>query len=110
MKAIKFLTSLPWTDKTLYNWFCSAVKGVRFRYKIDNNYCCWPDGFINIKGDELENYRYRYWITPQQGTGMWGLIGVLLHEAHHAEGYPHTAPNGINDQSINEMGAWGIQY
>jgi hypothetical protein len=48
------------------------------------------------------------WIDMQSGTGVSGLLDVMAHEARHSEGYPHRC--GTNDQTLQEMGAWGVEY
>jgi len=92
---------------------------VRFRGDIANSSCCGPDGMINVK-------------TPVESVGGRGQSGVglaitqpgsriptdfrmlasflqlLVHEARHRDGKPHTC--GPRDQTISEMGAWGAAW
>jgi hypothetical protein len=109
IKALQFDIPPPWTKgHSLYDWLRGAVRGVRFR-NLSSSACCEPAGVINIRGDELTQPRYREWINPQAGTGMDGLVAVILHEARHAEGWPHTC-GPDRDQTLVEMGAYAVQY
>jgi hypothetical protein len=49
--------------------------------------------------------RYSGYGTPQPAAVM---AAVLLHEARHAEGYPHTCQQ-VYDQTEAEGGAWAVQ-
>jgi hypothetical protein len=57
-----------------------------------------------------------YWngIDENHPGGIAGLVGLLVHEARHAEGYPHTcaydeaAGGYTDDQTMEEMGAWAV--
>lgn len=102
MQILPFETRLPWTSKSLYDWFTNAARGIRFRSDIDFSFCCDPNGFINIQTKNLG--------ATQFNTSEWlGTLMVLfVHEARHNEGLPHTC--GSWDQTLTELGAWGVQY
>lgn len=102
MQILQFQSPLPWTEKSLYDWFTHAVRGVRFRTDTEYAYCCDPDGYINIPSKTLG--------AVQFNTSEWlGTLMVLFaHEARHNEGLPHTC--GTWDLTLSELGSWGVQY
>lgn len=104
---VRFDTPLPWTDKSLDTWFEHAIHGVDFRSDSQFSYCCEPGGLIVIQTNNL------YVLTPTDDPSqIWdevrGLASVLVHEARHNEGYGHTC--GTKDQTVDELGAWGVEY
>ncbi len=109
MNAISFDSSLPWTDKNLYQWFIDTIDGIRFR-EITYSYCCEPANVINILVAE-NSYIFLTgrWVDPAMGGGLMDTMVLFVHEARHNEGYEHTC-NGQDDQTIAEMGSWGVQY
>jgi len=108
MRRLRFDAWLPWTNKPLYDWFVDAIDGIRFRDDIDISFCCEPKNIINIQTNNLAALKTNLWIDPQIGGGLQGLLVLLIHEARHNEDYQHTC--GVNDNSLAEMGAWGVQY
>ncbi|MDL1941437.1 hypothetical protein FBQ99_03715 [Chloroflexi bacterium CFX2] len=108
MKKIKFDEPLPWTDLPLYDWFVNAIDGIRFRGDIEQSSCCEPANFINVQTENLAALQTNRWLDPGMGAGLQGLLVLYVHEARHNEGFPHTC--GVNDNTIAEMGAWGVQY
>ncbi len=108
MKKIEFSQPLPWTDKPLYDWFVGAIDGIRFPGDIEFSFCCDPENFINIQTNNLSALQTNRWIDPKLGTGLQGLMVLFVHEARHNENFPHTC--GAEDNTISEMGAWGVQY
>ncbi|MGB8644315.1 MAG: hypothetical protein WCF84_03710 [Anaerolineae bacterium] len=119
MKSLQFSKPLPWTDKSLYDWFVNTIKGIRFRSDIPYSFCCDPRNIINIR---IASNTYFLltdrWIDPQRGGGLMDVVVLYAHEARHNEGYVHTCPmiqNGApipntNDRTVEELGAWGVQY
>lgn len=100
MRRLEFDEPLPWTGEDLYPWFVQSVRGIRFR-ATRNSFCCDPPGVINIAVHPDREATY--------GEGFPTLIEGLVHEARHADGrHPHTCGNA--DQSVAELGAWGVQY
>jgi len=108
MRALEFDTPLPWTTAPLYDWFTSAVTGIRFRGDISISFCCDPANVINVQTQNIDALQTDRWLSPDHPAGMQGLVVLLAHEARHNEGYPHTCGN--DDQNLQEMGAWAIQY
>ncbi|HXE74831.1 MAG TPA: hypothetical protein VNN18_04220 [Candidatus Xenobia bacterium] len=108
MRRHPFSTQLPWTSGNLYDWFVSAIDGVRFRTDIQFSFCCDPPGFINIRANGLTALTTPYWIDPVFHEGLAGLMILLVHEARHNQGFLHTC--SANDQTISELGSWGVQY
>jgi hypothetical protein len=107
-QALHFDSPLPWTTASLYDWFTSAVSGVRFRGDISVSFCCDPANVINVQTQNIDALQTDRWLSPDYPAGMQGLVVLLAHEARNNEGYPHAC--GTNDQNLQEMGAWAIQY
>ena len=112
MRRIHFDAPLPWTSKPLYDWFVDAVDGVNF---LDNGLtsgCCYPPRIVNIQAtpDSTVLVSNR-WIAPSLSAagGLMYLVQLLVHEARHSEGFGHACGTG-DDQTIAEMGAWGVVY
>ena len=109
MKNLQFAEPLPWTSKSLYTWLNDSLTGIRFRDDITYSYCCDPANTINVR---VSSNSYLLlttrWVEPQLAGGLMDLAVLFAHEARHANGYPHTC--GTDDNTIAEMGAWGIQY
>lgn len=108
MQRLRFDVFLPWTDQPLYAWFTAAVRGVRFRDDIETSFCCDPPGVLNVQTRNLAALHTLRWIDPESGAGLQDLVALLVHEARHNQGYAHTC--GVNDNSVAELGAWGVQY
>jgi hypothetical protein len=110
MRRIKFDAPLPWTDKNMFRWFTDAVTGIQFA-KTQYSHCCESPMDIVITTD-ITIPDDIYW--DEDGWGVRGFIGLLAHEARHAEGYPHTcayseaAGGYADDQTMEEMGAWAV--
>jgi len=101
MQFLPFDTPLPWTAKSLYDWFTGAIRGIRFRGDISGPFCCDPPGFINF-GVNLGILDPR---IPDPDS-LVSLAGVFVHEARHNETGPHTC--GPSDRTLTELGAWGL--
>jgi hypothetical protein len=116
MRRIEFDEPLPWTDRSTFGWFTHAVTGIQFR-DTTYSHCCEPGRVIVIRSSADMGWKYdNYWISRDEDHlyGLAGLVGLLVHEARHAEGYLHTcaydeAAGGFtDDQTIDEMGAWAV--
>lgn len=110
MQRIEFDRPLPWTPAPLYRWLTSTIRGIRFRRDIANPFCCSPARVINLKTGTADALPSDRWMDPALGAavGIHWLMPVIVHEARHADGYPHTC--GSNDRSIEELGGWGVHY
>jgi hypothetical protein len=96
MKRVEFDAPLPWTDETLWRWFEAEIRGVRFQGS--DSFCCRPDRVIVLG------------VSSSYPEGFPTMIEGLVHEARHADGaHPHSCGGGA-DQSIAELGAYGVQY
>jgi hypothetical protein len=116
MRYIQFDAALPWTPLPLYDWLRTTVKGIRFSSEAANSYCCERGERIVIRtaasraedrscllaGDTTR------WVAPDRICGMDAFIALVVHEARHNEGKPHTCT--FNDRTIDEMGAWAANY
>ena len=118
LKRLTFREPLPWTRDPVYRWLTRTVRGVRFRGDITNSNCCGPDRFINVAArlqPPIAGGRgqagFALAITdpasrmPTDFRLLAGFLQLLVHEARHRDGKPHTC--GTKDQTIAEMGAWG---
>lgn len=102
---LSFDAPLPWTNQPLYVWLLGAVRGIHFRDDIVFSFCCDPTGIINIQtGIAVAQTNALFDIWPF----IKGFVALIIHEARHNEGYLHTC--GTNDNTISELGAWGVQY
>jgi hypothetical protein len=131
MKYLQFDAPLPWTNKQLYDWFTSAIKGVRYiYYKISNpadtippSFCCNPPYILDV------NYSQKsfllttdVWVDGtgdpgpggDMGPGLLNVTGTDIHEARHADGnYIHSYCSGKSffvDPNLAYMGASGVTY
>ena len=107
---IRFDAPLPWTRLTLDAWFAHAIHGVDFRADYQYSYCCLTGGIIAVQSKGLAVLTKS--IAPWDSV-RW-LASLFIHEARHNEGYVHTCTTGDragqNDNTIAELGAWGVQY
>ena len=104
MRQLEFDAPLPWTSKSLYGWMVSTINGIRFRGDITYSFCCNPADTINIKASPtLAALQF-----PSDFRSVGTLMVLFVHEARHNNGKPHTC--GANDNTIGELGAWGVQY
>jgi len=107
---IRFDAPLPWTNLTLDKWITHAIHGVEFINNAENSYCCLPGGVIAIQPKNLA--------VLSNAVALWDsvhwLAALFIHEARHNEGYVHTCTTGPraghNDNTIAELGAWGVEY
>ncbi len=99
MQFLPFDAPLLWTPKPLFDWFTGAIRGIRYRGDIPFSFCCDPPGYINIQ-TSVGVLEY-----PTNSEVVISLADLLIHEARHNEGLPHTC--GTWDQTLPELGAWG---
>jgi hypothetical protein len=109
MQHLQFDQPLPWTGEPLYRWLTSAIRGIRFRADVKNSFCCNPERVINLAVGPAATPTDR-WVDPALGpaVGMYGQMLLVVHEARHADGHPHSC--GSNDRTLEELGSWGVQY
>ena len=129
MRQLVFDAPLPWTSDSLYGWFVSSIRGIRIRGDRGTSFCCDPDGIINIQAQNLAALRY-----PSDFRYVGKLMVLFVHEARHNNGFSHTCfvnlgtgprpetrtsrnqeelagvVSGANDDTIDQLGAWGVQY
>ena len=103
MRQLEFDASLPWTSNSLYGWMVSSIDGMRFRSDAKNSSCC-SNNMITIRATENLNAL----VYPTDFRWVGTLLVLFVHEARHNNGKPHTC--GSSDNTIAELGAWGVQY
>jgi hypothetical protein len=106
MKRLRFSRPLPWTDKTLYEWFSSTVAVVEV------------DGYTGYShADRARRWIYLVYDPNPEGKPAYpeyrwysiasGISG-MIHEARHIDGGPHTC-TAVRDHTVAEMRADGAQ-
>ena len=110
LKALRFSRPLPWTRRSLYDWFTHATKAVRFRGDIDTSFCCAPARTVNIEAAYMDALAdpVRGWLDAKGGESLSALVADLVHEARHAEGKLHNC-QAVDDATFAEAGAWGVE-
>ena len=104
-RLVTFDAALPWTSDSLYGWLVHSIRGIRFRGDIGTSFCCDPSGTIDIQTRSLSALQF-----PTDFRWVGTLIVLFVHEARHNNGFQHDCPDGVNDKTIAELGAWGVQY
>jgi len=115
-RRIKFDTPLPWTDRAPLAWFVRAAKGLRFEYSDFSHYSIADEEIVIRSNPDMGFYGDEHWISrdPDHLYGLSSLVGLLVHEARHGDGYLHTcayseeAGGYGDDQTMEEMGAWAV--
>ena len=116
IRHMKLSEPLPWTFLHPYDWLKTRIGAIIVSQEAELNMCC---SYVNVAGspvpvaamtlqkadDALLNAR-TVWRDPQEGVGLGNLILLIFHEARHAD-LPHDC--GVNDSSLDYMGAWGVQ-
>jgi len=105
MKQLSFDAPLPWTARSLYDWFVGAIRGIRFRGDIENSSCCDSGGRILIQTRNLAVLQF-----PDRPEWLDGLASLFAHEARHNEPEDPGHTCGPFDRAISELGAIGVQY
>ncbi|HVQ43135.1 MAG TPA: hypothetical protein VMS54_13040 [Vicinamibacterales bacterium] len=118
MRYLSFTEPLPWTRDPVYRWFTRAVRGLDFRSDVSASSCCSADKLINIRavvspGPAGGQQGFMLAITsanqmPTDFRMLASFLQLLVHEARHADGKPHTC--GPSDQTMEEMGAWAAAH
>jgi hypothetical protein len=116
LRRIKFDEPLPWTDRGLFNWFVHATRGVRFEYSEFSHFSLAEEVIVVRSNPEMSWEKDEYWVSrdPEHLYGLSGLVGLLVHEARHGDGYFHTCAYSEeaaaygDDQTMEEMGAWAV--
>jgi hypothetical protein len=114
LRWIRFDARLPWTDRAPLAWFVRAAKGLRFEYADFSHYSLSDEVIVVRSNADMSWDKDQYWISrdPDHLYGLAGLVGLLVHEARHGDGYFHTcayseeAGGYGDDQTMEEMGAW----
>jgi len=117
VRRMRLTQPLPWTGLHPYEWLKEKIGAVVIDPGAQNSYCCgqvWSDGeetprtaIVLRDLESTMSSHWSSWINPQAGVGLAGLLGLIFHEARHVD-VPHTCGN--DDATLEEMGAWGVQY
>ncbi|MDE2848872.1 MAG: Ig-like domain-containing protein [Gemmatimonadota bacterium] len=123
MRTAVFSEPLPWTRKSLWDWFVGTVEGIDFDGKVEYSHCCRDDSRIVVStrihamdpDGRLTHAPTWLFALRDQGGNWYGAtpvswIQLFVHEARHAppDGLPHTC--GSKDQTFAEMGAWAYAW
>jgi hypothetical protein len=100
MKHLSFDAPLPWTEKTLYDWFTDTISGIEYRSDITTHSCCGTPPVIRIRA-ELHTFYSDRW------TAVGRLMALYVHEARHTY-MAHQCEKGV-DNRIAELGAYGVE-
>ena len=111
-RRLAFDAPLPWTTSSLYAWMASSIRGIRYRGDdVANSFCCDPANTINIKATlGPNNSGLAALVFPTDIRSVATLMVLFVHEARHNNGFPHSCADRVNDKTIAELGAWGVQY
>lgn len=96
MRGLAFDAALPWTNRSLYDWFRLEIRGLRIRTDIGYDACCDPQGVIGLLGTRVDE------------STIPAYLEIMIHEARHVHGGGHLC--GTNDNKIADLGAYGVQY
>ena len=110
VKALRFSRPLPWTSADLYTWLVATIDGIRFRADIATSFCCDPVNVIDLLASSNSAALFtNRWMAADAPIGLDDLVALVVHETRHNNGKPHTC-NGVDDQTVGELGAWGVEY
>ncbi|MFB3852748.1 MAG: FG-GAP repeat domain-containing protein [Vicinamibacterales bacterium] len=110
-RYLAFDAPLPWTRLPLWEWFRQSVLGIVFTAE-PHSWCCDASGRIHVAVDEGSSLLAPWGDTFMDAEGNEGLhdfIGLLVHEARHANGIQHGCGEATDDTTLGEMGAWAVE-
>jgi len=128
LRAMRFDEPLPWTDRTLFDWFVEEVDGVAFVSGGPGNessFCCRQTRVIQMSGLGIRIDDASTWIDAQaaapQGLmqpegrlhqGMQSILVILVHLARVSEagGRKEVCPEPWQDRRPEDLGPWGVEY
>ena len=109
LRRMQFDRPLPWTDLPVYEWVRRTVpNGIAVHSTGSSSSCLRCAGPIRVVYSSYESLR---------PTVFYLVATLIVHEARHAEGYPHTCGRSasyfnqfVRDTSVSEMGGFGVHY
>lgn len=93
----------PFLDDTAGAWFRRHVRGVQIDASLPSNIraqCCGPDRIIH--------WSTGWFPDPDNPGDVRAAAAILIHEARHAQGFPHSCPDHRRDRTYDEGGAWAV--
>jgi hypothetical protein len=103
IRRLRFDRPLPWTNKSLYEWLRDTIPaGIAVDTTGSSYSCLRCPGPVHLHlAENFPNLEHAGFLE-------------IVHEARHAEGWPHTCARDTNnqlirDKSVGEMGAFGVQ-
>ncbi|MGH1345969.1 MAG: hypothetical protein ACRBN8_30675 [Nannocystales bacterium] len=110
MKLLRFDEPMPLLgSNNLYEW----VRDLGITLRISNQAISTGGGTgINLAWTPMTHPHKRAWVNPSSGTGLEGLVGLIVHESRHTTpggGHGHACAGG-NDVSYDAGGAWAAQH
>lgn len=102
MKQLKFNAPLPWTHKTLYDWFRDLGVRVHLEMAEGLSSCCsqGPTMMLMMGTSTAE--------PPIDVDQVIISLALLVHEARHLEVGAHPC-NQRWDNRVDDLGSWGTQ-
>lgn len=102
MKELRFTAPLPWTNKSLHEWFRDL--GVRVHLEMVEGFssCCSPGPVMELKmGTSTDE-------PPITVDRVIMALALLVHEARHLEVGQHPCERRW-DNRVDHLGSWGTQ-
>lgn len=103
---LKFDAPFPWTDLTLYAWLKESITGIRVSSEFTTPGLDAVPGYIDLPATGLSAYLTLRWVDPQMGTGMDGLVGLIVAYAGYMTA---TEPECVGGEP-NGVGAAGYFF
>ena len=108
LKRLRLDRPLPWTDLSVYDWLRSVIPDGIVVDSFGFSHSC-----LNCLGPIHVVYPVYEDLRPTVGHL---IVNLLVHEARHAQGFPHTcnfsqtARTFTRDRSVAELGGYGVHY
>ena len=110
LRAMTFDVAVPWTNRPLYDWVISTIPGIRFGGPSG-----WPAGGpIVFRGDSnnclTSGPPSDRWVSPRSGCGVPDFLAAVVHDVRLAEGPVDRCDANGSENTIAELGGWGVEY
>lgn len=100
----------------MLGWFTHATTGIRFEYSDYSHYDLADEVIVIRSQTDMAYLGDNHWESRDEyhQYGLSSLVGLLVHEARHGDGYFHNCGYSEaagafgDDQTMEEMGAWAV--